>query len=294
MPVPINEAHMIPIAADQAVRRGWLSATDHQPKGVTWHWTAGWDLAGCRRTIGGANAARKGKASAHYGVGRSLAEGIDRYVSLDNRSWHAGVNQTLRWDGRKCTQDFKGSRATIGIETVNIGFARPGIAAADDWIEAATPNGKHVRRIQPWTDEQVEMMIQVGKEVIGRWPHISPNDHHGHHDVCPGYKEDVIGFPFAQVLRGIYDAPDIPDIWSRLWLPVQRQRALVALGYDLGRGGPNGDGTDGDWGRLSDAALVEFQEDRRLVVNGMWTSFVSREIYAVLQQNGLDPDQILT
>lgn len=283
MAVSIRDDFLIPIAPGQAVRRGWLGATDYRPLGVTWHWTATWDLATCRRVLGGANAERKGEASAHYGVGRSLTEGVDRYVSLENRSWHAGVNQTLRWDGRKCTADFKGARATIGVETVNIGFARDGVSAGDDWITAAATNGHRVMKVQPWTDEQIDMMIDVGREIVRRWPHISPRDHHGHHDICPGYKDDVAGFPFATVLRGIYPGQNIPDVWSRFWAPLERQRALKALGYSLGRSGPDGDGLDGDWGRLSEAALLRFQSDKGAVSNGMWTTFTCWDIHDALQ-----------
>ena len=293
MPVEINEDHMIPVEPGQAVGRGWLAPVGHRPRGVTWHWTATWDLALCRRVLGGANATRKGIASAHYGIGRSEDEGIDRYVSLDNRSWHAGLGQTLRWDGRRSSNDTKGARATIGIETVNIGFARPGVAAQDDWIEAATPNSRHIQRIQPWTDAQVTMMIQVGQEIIARWPQIGLRDHHGHHDVCPGYKEDVAGFPFAAVLRGIYDDDTIPDVWGPLWPPLKRQKALIALGYDLGNFGPDGDGADGAWGRISDDAFGRFQDDHGQVDNGMWTTFTCWAVYDAMQERGLDFAQIL-
>ncbi|UCH72664.1 MAG: N-acetylmuramoyl-L-alanine amidase [Rhodospirillales bacterium] len=293
MPVEINENHMIPVAPGQAVGRGWLAPTGRRPMGVTWHWTATRDLATCRQVLGGADALRKGIASAHYGVGRSFEEGIDRYVALGDRAWHAGRGQTLRWDGRRAARATRGARATIGVETVNIGFARPGVAAGGDWIAAATPNGRHVRRIQPWTDEQVEMMIQVGKEIVARWPRIGPRDHHGHHDVCPGYKEDVAGFPFAPVLRGIYEDEAIPDVWGPLWLPRGRQKALIALGYDLGDFGPDGDGADGVWGRFSDDALARFQEAHGQVVNGMWTTFTSWAVYDAIAARGLGFDQIL-
>lgn len=58
--------------------------------------------------------------------------------------------------------------------------------------------------IQPWTEEQIEMMIDLGKMIYGQFNRIGVRDHHGHHDLCPGYKNDVIGFPFARVLSGIY------------------------------------------------------------------------------------------
>jgi N-acetyl-anhydromuramyl-L-alanine amidase AmpD len=275
---------LIPLEPGQATDRGWTSATDFRPMGVTWHWTATQDLALCRRVLGGANAERRGEASAHYGIGLALAEGVDRYVSIENRSWHAGINQTLRWDGKPRLDDgrFKASRTTVGVETVNIGFARAGVEAKPDWVAAADPTGKHVMRIPPWPDPQIEMMIAIGQEIIARWPHIRVRDHHGHHDICPGYKQDVCAFPFARVLRGIYGDASIPDVWTPLWMPRQRQNALVALGYSLGSAG-----VDGDWGRMSDAALRKFQREQAMFEDGMWTTFVNWKVFDVMQARGV-------
>jgi N-acetyl-anhydromuramyl-L-alanine amidase AmpD len=208
---------------------------------------------------------------------------VDRYVGLENRSWHAGLNQTLRWDGRPLgSPDYKGSRSTIGVETVNIGYATAPDMAGDDWIDAATPDGKPVR-VQPWTDEQVAMMIAVGREIVARWPHIGPDDHHGHHDICPGYKVDPTGFPFARVLAGIYPDRAIADHWTPTRTVVQRQRALLAAGFDLGSFG-----ADGNWGPRSLAALKHFQGQHGLVVNGYWSTFVSRRLAEVLADRGID------
>lgn len=278
MAVTIDETHLIPVSSGNAVSAGWSARFGGRPMGVTWHWTATWDLATATRVLGGPDAERKGEASAHYGVGRSLQEGIHRYVSLANRSWHAGKNQTLRWDGaeRKLDSD-KASRTTVGVEVVHIGFARKGVPAGPDWIEAAAPSGKQEMRVAPWPDAQVDMLVEVGKEIVARFPHIRPEHHHGHHDICPGYKVDPVGFPFARVLRGIYDDPSIPDVWTPYWTVEGRQRALAALGYDLG---PTG--ADGDWGRRSDAALSRFQRDRGLVEDGMWTVWVGRSVHTAL------------
>lgn len=281
----VNEQALIPLEPGQSVNRGWVPALGNRPLGVTWHWTVTRTLAHCRRLLGGASAERKGVASAHYGVGRSFEEGVDRYVSLENGSWHAGVGQVLRWDGGPYdpnhNESYKGSRSTIGVETVTMGYATGTVPAGPDWIEAAAPEGWPMR-VQPWTEEQVVMMVAVGKEIVARWPHIRPDDHHGHHDLCPGYKVDVSGFPFARVLRAIYDDPAIPDVWTPLWTARGRQRALLALGYD-----PGPSGADGRWGRHSDAALRRFQRDGGLVVNGMWTTFVSRAVHAALAEQGV-------
>ena len=266
---------LIPFGPTQSVSRGWTSATGFEPKGVTWHWTATRDLKTCNDVLGGPNAERKGIASAHYAVGRSFAEGVARYVSIEDRSWHAGIHQTIAWDGTPVKSgDQKGTRTTIGVETVNIGDARGDIAAEADWIVAAEPNGTHVMKVQPWTEEQITMMIEIGKIIVTRWPGIGFRNHHGHHDLCPNYKQDVAGFPFARVLRGIYGKEEIPDVWSPFWRPKGRQIALLSLGYDLG---PSK--ADGKWGQYSDIALRRFQREHGLTENGLWTTFVNWRMY---------------
>jgi hypothetical protein len=49
------------------------------------------------------------------------------------------------------------------------------------------------------------------------------------------------------------------------------QRALIALGYHLGTGGPSGNGDDGDWGKLSRTACSIFQRNRGLAATGELT-----------------------
>ena len=132
------------------------------------------------------------------------------------------------------------------------------------------------------------MAIAVGKEIVARWPNIRPEDHHGHHDLCPGRKEDVASFPFARVLRGIYGTTDVRDVWTPLWSVMGRQRALVAAGYSMA---PYG--ADGDWGGLSKAALKQFQADHGLPVNEFWTLGVSRAVDAALAEKGLDLHQVV-
>jgi len=274
--------HLIPIERGQAVGSGWKSITGRKPMGVTWHWTATWDVKTCDRILGGAKASRKGSASAHFGVGRSFKNGISRYVTIENRSWHAGANQSIRWDGKPCNINgvrYSGAGCTIGIETVNIGYARKKVKAESDWMKCATANGKTEYLIQPWTEEQIEMMIALGKHIQERWSHLTWEDHHDHQDLCPGYKVDSIGFPFARVLRAIYDDPSIPDVWTPFLRIQGRQEALMSLGYDLGKWG-----ADGDWGRASDAALRDFQIDHKMIENGMWTTHVSKKVYAELQK----------
>jgi N-acetyl-anhydromuramyl-L-alanine amidase AmpD len=282
MPPPFNyNYHLVPVQPGHAVSKGWNHHV-YQPVGVTWHWTATKTLESCRKVIGGENPSRKGQASAHFCVGKTFEEGIDVYVELENRSWHAGVNQALRWDGLEAN-GWTGSRTTIGIETVNVGFERPGFPAGENWVKVDSPNGKFKMKVPVWTNEQIQMMIHLGKKIQEKFPHIRPEDHHGHHDICPGYKEDPsLAFPFAKILSGIYDR-SIEDVWSPFISVESRQQALVDLGYDLGDYGERGNGVDGDWGRTSDSALRDFQRRNDMVENGYWTTFVCREVYKQLR-----------
>lgn len=275
MSFEFDDRWMIPVEPGQAVDRGWKAHTGHRPLAVTWHWTATWTLERCNQLLGGAGAERRGQASAHYAVGRSFEEGVARYVSLENRSWHAGREQTLRYDGRPMLEaDDKGARTAIGVETVTIGYARPGVEAAADWIEADTVDGAERLLVQPWSEPQIDMMIAVGREILGRWPDIGPRDHHGHHDLCPGYKVDVAGFPFARVLRGLYPDRHIPDVWSDSWTAPGRRRALARIGF------PSWNVTEPErWTRADDLALRRAQRALGLHVDGLWTTAVAWAVY---------------
>lgn len=297
--------YLIPVAAGHAVTPGWPTrglSGEPAPLGVTWHWTAGGSIAGCRATIGGANPQRKGEASAHYAVGRGAAhkEGIDRYVTLDNRSWHAQKHQTLDLNGdSERVTGLTGIRSCVGVEVVHPGYARPAagglpaVLAGDGAVEVATPDGKTVYQVPAWSDEQIQLCIEVGREIVKRFPNIRPEHHHGHVDLCPGYKADPLGMPLHRVLHGIYaeehsiNCPEEWECWWRGYLTVtQRQIALRVVGCRA-PGSPDGyyvGEPDGIWGPRSDRALRAFQADHNLVVNGLWTVHTARAIYALTDE----------
>lgn len=299
---PIDDSWLIPVGVPgHAVSSSGWTYTDGVPNSITWHWTATWDRDLCDKLLGGDDAIRKpkwneeeqrwqGGASAHFCVGRTYEEGISQYVSLEHRSWHAGAGQSLRWDGQKANYDGKflsGSRTSIGIETVEVGFERQDIPREDDWINVYDTDGKNEMWIQPWTDEQVDMMIFLGRKIVEKYPNITFLDHHGHMDTSPGYKQDpALAFPFAKVLSGIYKK-EIPDVWTPFFMIKPRQRALEVLGYDLGTWG-----ADGDWGTVSTNALKQFQKDRGIHPDGKWSTFVCWEIYFALQDKDLSIEQV--
>ncbi|PXY78500.1 MAG: hypothetical protein CXX81_07430 [Methanobacteriota archaeon] len=113
-------------------------------------------------------------------------------------------------------------------------------------------------------------------------------NHHGHHDTCPIRKIDIIGFPFARVLRSVYPDEIVPDVWSHFLVSVNRgndrrttthprQLALLQFNYEMGNSTDNdrpkaerlGEntqiaGVDGSWGGTSNNILKQFKEERNL------------------------------
>jgi hypothetical protein len=84
------------------------------------------------------------------------------------------------------------------------------------------------------------------------------------------------------VLRRIHEDPSIPDVWTPLLLPVQRQRALLALGGSLA---PYG--ADGEWGQISDLALRRFQREHDMPADGLWTTFTCWRVHDLLADRGV-------
>ncbi len=288
MSFQIDETSMIPVESGQAVKPGWAGTPFDKPVGVTMHWAVTPTLSLCTKIIGGSNAARKGQASAHCCVGRSFEEGAARYVSLEDRSFHSQAGQRLRWDGQAMpNKSFSGIHTTIGIETVHMGFADQAEVSAGQFISAAAPNGVPLE-VQLWTDEQMEMLVAMGKEITGRWPGIGVRDWHGHQDLAPLRKIDVTGFPFAKLLREVYDDPSIPDVWTSLRDVTARQKALVALGHPLAPFG-----ADGGWGQVSRLGLKNFQRENGMVANGFWSTFTCWKIQDLLQQKGLSIEDVV-
>ncbi len=90
---------------------------------------------------------------------------VFRLVAEDKRAWHAGVSH---WDGR----DNLNSRS-IGIEIVNV--------ARDDGGVFTFP---------AYAQEQVDVLIALLRDLLGRYPQIAPVDVLGHSDVAYWRKSD--------------------------------------------------------------------------------------------------------
>lgn len=70
-----------------------------------------------------------------------------------------------------------------------------------------------------------------------------------------------------------------------------RQRALLALGFDIGSTGKNGDGVDGIWGEICKGALIAFQDAVNINVDGRWGPKTEKAMSKALDlhSQGKDP-----
>lgn len=80
-----------------------------------------------------------------------------QFVSFLDRAWHAGVSS---FDGREKCNDF-----SIGIE-----------------LEGSDT--------QPFTEAQYQSLATISKQLMTRFPAISPDRITGHSDIAPGRKTD--------------------------------------------------------------------------------------------------------
>ncbi|MCI1737903.1 N-acetylmuramoyl-L-alanine amidase [Pseudomonas sp. LH1G9] len=90
---------------------------------------------------------------------------VFRLVDESQRAWHAGASH---WGGR----DNLNSRA-IGIEVVNLARDEGGV-----FTFPAYPR------------EQLEVLIELLRDILARYPHIGPSDILGHSDVAYWRKSD--------------------------------------------------------------------------------------------------------
>lgn len=276
MEYEIND-HRIPVQRGHAVLRGWPKPA-RRPLSVTWHVVtvpAHGGLRHCRMAYGGNLPTNRGRASYHYAIGPSLAEGVDLYVELTNRAI-APTGQTLAWDGLPCRR-----RQDSATETsVHVAVVVPGIDP--DKVDnrraviVADPQGKQWQ-VPAWSSEQIAMATEVGREVVARWPGILPRHHLAWADLAPqGCHYPSHAMPLGKIVQGIYAAdgvPQIPDVRGSMRTVPDRLQALRRLGYY--------NGSTQQWGANATAALRELQRDARLDVNGLWTVHVSLAVWSL-------------
>jgi N-acetylmuramoyl-L-alanine amidase len=153
------------------------------------------------------------RVSAHYMVeedGRIFA-----LVPEEKRAWHAGRSS---WRGR---EDL--NSRSIGIEIVNPG---------------------HEWGYRPFTEPQLNSVLDLCKSILSRWP-IPQHNIVAHSDIAPDRKEDPGElFPwkrFAEAGVGLWPDPVRPEPWMMhgaapgdAGMTVENfQRDLAAIGYKL-------------------------------------------------------------
>lgn len=99
------------------------------------------------------------KVSAHYVVDE--AGQIYSLVPEEHRAWHAGVSS---WEG-----DGEVNARAIGIEIVN---------------------GGHDFQLPEFPDAQIDGVIALLQDILGRWPALNPKRIVAHSDIAPARKAD--------------------------------------------------------------------------------------------------------
>ena len=154
---------------------------------------------------------------------------VHRLVPEDRRAWHAGQSY---WAGADVLND-----TSIGIEIVN----RSACVNTNPETVEPTPEDQ-VCTFLEFPGEQIKLVIDLVRGILGRNPEIDPVDVIGHADIAPGRRVDPgPKFPWKQ----LYDAgigawydddtvlryrqrfkSGVPDV-------VEVQRALGRYGYEI-------------------------------------------------------------
>ncbi|WP_206483023.1 penicillin binding protein PBP4B [Thalassotalea sp. G2M2-11] len=181
----------------------------------------------------------KGYVSSHY----LLPENDDdtyqgelkiyQLVDENDRAWHAGNSY---WQGRQDLND-----QSIGIEIVNIPKCKRLDTATE--VEKDQENGDSRHCFFPDYDpEQIQLLIELSKDILARNPDIGPTQVIGHADITPTRKNDPgPRFPWYQLYKaGIgawYEKQDVDELWQQFSQHLPNiglvQSALNSYGYHI-------------------------------------------------------------
>ena len=154
---------------------------------------------------------------------------LHQFVDEEQRAWHAGVSY---WGGETALND-----RSIGIEIVNE------FKCGEAWklTRASEPELLQCSFV-PFTEAQIDLLIELLQGILERYPNINPLDIVGHSDIAILRRSDPGPlFPWKRLyLAGIgawYDEESKLRYESQFarQLPAESelQAALQALGYQL-------------------------------------------------------------
>ena len=163
------------------------------------------------------------RVSAHYVVDE--AGQIYALVPEEHRAWHAGASS---WEG-----DGDVNARSIGIEIVN---------------------GGHDFGLPDFADAQIDAVIQLLKDIFGRWPELNSKRVVAHSDIAPERKADPgEKFPWKRLAdAGVSIWPEHVAVQLDGDDPVSAvQQQLAFIGYGVKQ--------TGYMDELTKAALIAFQ-----------------------------------
>lgn len=139
---------------------------------------------------------------------------IFNLVDESERAWHAGVSS---WGNRNNIND-----TSIGIEIVN---------------EASFQNGEFT--FPPYPAEQIQVVMALVKNILERYPYISPTNVIGHSDIAPGRKTDPGPyFPWKELydagLGAWYDEETKNDFLVKFRKKIPERAVIVKMLKDYG------------------------------------------------------------
>ena len=154
---------------------------------------------------------------------------VHRLVPEERRAWHAGLSY---WAGADVLND-----TSIGIEIVN----RSACVNNNPETEEPTPEDQ-VCTFLEFPEEQLQLVVELVKDIVRRNPEIDPVDVIGHGDIAPGRRVDPgPKFPWKRLYdEGVgawYDDDTVMRYRQRFksGLPgvVELQQALGRYGYSI-------------------------------------------------------------
>jgi len=183
----------------------------------------------------------KGGVSSHYLVPESHDKSyleddlkVLKLVDESERAWHAGNSY---WQGRKAIND-----QSIGIEIVNVPKCEQLPKEKKAAIKGQDIISGQMCFFPDYDPKQIELLIELSKDILKKNPDISPTRIIGHSDIAPQRKSDPgPRFPWFQLYQaGIgawYDKETVVKYWQlfdqQLPNTALVQRALKAYGYGI-------------------------------------------------------------